>query len=116
MAGNSPEEIKAAMRTYLKVGIVLFVGTVITVLVAVVPAFDLGDKGFSNTDKVVGLLIASVKASVVMYFLMHLNHEKKMVYCIFAGSIFFGLCLYFITRMGFIDPITAPSFFSGLAS
>ena len=116
MAGDSPEQIKKAMKTYALVGVGLFIGTILTVAVAVIPELDFGDKGFSHSDLVIGLLIASAKASLVMYFLMHLSDEKKLVYFIYAMAIFFGLALYFITKMAFVDPIVDPNFFSGLLS
>ena len=114
MAGDSPEEIKKAMKTYAMVGVGLMIGTILTVAVAVVPELDFGLKGFSTTDLVIGLLIASGKASLVMYFLMHLSDEKKLIYFVYAMSIFFALALYFITKMAFVDPITALNFFDGL--
>ena len=39
---DTPEAIKKSVRTYLFVGGVLFLGTIITVLVATVPALDVG--------------------------------------------------------------------------
>jgi len=114
MAGDSPEEIKKAIKKYCLVGAVLFCGTVLTVAVAVIPALDIGQKGFSVGDLIIGLLIASVKASLVMYIFMHLNAEKKLVYFIYAMSIIFALCLFFLTRMSYEDPIHAEHFFDGL--
>jgi len=116
MAGDSPEEIKKAMKLYLVIGGCLFVGTVLTVAVAVVPWMDYGDKGFSTGDLVIGLLIASIKASLVMYFFMHLNNEKQLVYLVYAMSAFFALCLYFLTKLAFVDPIQYLGFFNGVAN
>jgi len=114
MAGDSPEEIKKAMKKYSIIGGCLFIGTILTVAVAVVPALDFGNKGFSTTDLVIGLAIASVKASLVMYIFMHLNSEKKMIYFFFAMAIVMAIFLYFLTKMAFNDPIYDPNFFSGL--
>lgn len=114
MAGDSPEEIKKAIKKYCIIGGCLFIGTVLTVAVAVWPPLDFGNRGFSQTDLVIGLLIASVKASLVMYVFMHLNAEKKLVYFIYAMAIVFALFLYFLTSMAFSDPIKADHFEKGL--
>ena len=60
-----------------------------------------------------GLLIASVKASLVMYIFMHLNHEKKLIYLIYGMAGFFAHCLFLITKMAFADPIHYPGFSKG---
>ncbi len=77
---DSEADIKKAIRTYIFVGALLFCGTVVTVAVATIPALDIGGHGFDTADLVLGLLIACVKASLVMMIFMHLNHEKKLVY------------------------------------
>jgi len=114
MAGDSPEEIKKAIKKYMVIGGCLFVGTVLTVAVAVIPALDVGAKGFSTGDLIIGLLIASVKASLVMYVFMHLNAEKKLVYFIYAMAIVFAIFLFILTLMAFVDPIYAENFWQGL--
>lgn len=114
MAGDSPEEIKKAVKKYALVGACLFIGTLLTVAVAVVPWMDYGNKGFSTGDLVIGLLIASVKASLVMYYFMHLNSEKKMIYFFGVLAIIMALFLYFLTKMAFVDPIQDVNFIKGL--
>jgi len=113
MAADSPEALKKQLKLYGVIGGCLFIGTILTVAVAVVPALDFGDRGFSQGDLVIGLLIASVKASLVMYIFMHLNHEKKLIYLIYGMSGFFAICLYFLTKLSFIDPIKYVGFFTG---
>ena len=108
---DSPEEIQKAIRKYLIVGAILFAGTVLTVLVATVEFLDVGKHGFDTADLILGLAIATTKASLVGYFFMHLNHEKKAVYWIFFGSLFFCACLYFITAWTKADPIHDPLFY-----
>ncbi len=71
---DSPEAIQKSLRLYTLIGGVLFAGTIITVMVATVPALDFGKHGFDVADMVLGLLIASVKASLVAAIFMHLNH------------------------------------------
>ena len=83
---DSPDEIRKKTKTYLVVGSVLFIGTVLTVMVATQEWLDFGGHGFDAYDCIVGLCIASIKASLVAAIFMHLNHEKKAIYWIFFGS------------------------------
>ena len=107
---DSPEAIKKSVKTYTLVGLVLFVCTVLTVAVAYVPALDFGGHGFDTSDAIIGLLIATVKASLVAFIFMHLNHEKKLIYLLFGIGLFFGAALILLVALAFYDPIT----FNGL--
>jgi cytochrome c oxidase subunit 4 len=110
---DTPEAIQKAVRTYMFVGGILFIGTIITVLVAVVPAFDVGRHGFDAWDCVLGLAIATVKASLVAFIFMHLNHEKKMVYWLFASGLVMVCSLGGLTALAMLDPIVDTFFYSG---
>lgn len=110
---DTPEAIRKSIRTYLFVGAVLFIGTVVTVMVATVPWLDIGRHGFDWKDAVLGLAIASVKASLVAAIFMHLNHEKKAVYWIFASGIIFVIALFGLTGLAKYDPIHDPHFRDG---
>lgn len=74
------DEVRRSTRLYLLVGLILFCGTIATAAVATVPALDVGQHGFDKWDALLGLLIASFKASLVAAVFMHLNHEKKFIY------------------------------------
>jgi caa(3)-type oxidase subunit IV len=108
---DSPEAIKKATRTYLKVGAVLFGGTILTVAVATVPALDVGHHGFDVYDLLLGLAIASVKASLVALVFMHLNHEKRMIYMLFGLGLVGAIALFFLTWLAFEDPIFFDGFY-----
>ena len=103
---DSPEAIKKSIKLYTIIGLLLFVFTGITVAVATVPALDFGGHGFDAYDAVIGIAIASFKASLVALIFMHLNHEKKAIYWIFLGALAFGLILILLFAFGFLDPIT----------
>ncbi len=102
---DSPEAIKKATRTYLFVGALLFIGTVVTVAVATVPALDIGHHGFDVWDMVLGLLIATVKASLVAFIFMHLNHEKFTVYWIFGLGLLGAAFMAALLALAEGDPI-----------
>jgi cytochrome c oxidase subunit 4 len=81
-------ETTGARRTYLAVYIALLLSTGVTVLVSYV------NLGMMNV--VVALLIASVKASLVALFFMHLKSEDRLVWgfalvpIVFLAIIIFG--------------------------
>jgi caa(3)-type oxidase subunit IV len=102
---DSIEAIQKAKKTYLLVFGALLVGTVLTVLVATVPALDIGGHGFDMWDAVLGLCIATTKASLVAAIFMHLNHEKKLIYWVFFGAIFFFGCMGALFALAETSPI-----------
>jgi caa(3)-type oxidase subunit IV len=110
---DTPEAVRKSIRTYLFVGAILFIGTVVTVLVATVPALDVGHHGFDTKDAILGLAIATVKASLVAAVFMHLNHEKKAVYWIFGSGLVFVVALFGLIGLAKSDPIHDPYFNDG---
>jgi caa(3)-type oxidase subunit IV len=108
---DTAEAIRKSIRTYLIVGAALFVGTVLTVAVATVPALDIGHHGFDVWDAILGLAIAATKATLVAAIFMHLNHEKKAVYWIFGSGIVFVIALFGLTALAKSDPIFDPLFY-----
>jgi caa(3)-type oxidase subunit IV len=114
MAGDSPEAIKKATRLYLFIGLVLFAGTVITVAVATVPWLDFGKHGFDTMDLVIGLLIATVKASLVALIFMHLNHEKRLIYWLFGFGLVAVFFLVALIGLAKWDPIHYNGFRNGI--
>ncbi|MFD0892412.1 cytochrome C oxidase subunit IV family protein [Luteolibacter ambystomatis] len=102
---DSPEDIKKKTKTYLLVGGVLFIGTVLTYLVATQEFLDFGKHGFDRDDCLIGFAIASVKATLVAAIFMHLNHEKKAVYWIFFGSFITAASLAGLTALAYFSPI-----------
>ncbi|MBJ07218.1 MAG: hypothetical protein CMO40_08925 [Verrucomicrobiaceae bacterium] len=102
---DTVEEIRNAQKKYLLIGLILFVFTIVTVAVATVPWLDFGAHGFDGIDAVIGLLIASVKASLVSVIFMHLNHEKRTIYFLIVLGVLMGLCLVVLTGWAFDDPI-----------
>jgi len=108
---DTPEAIRKAVRTYMAVGLILFAGTVLTVLVAECEFLDFGGHGFDTIDCLIGLAIALTKATFVALVFMHLNHEKKAVYWIFGGSFVFVAALYGLTAFAKSDPIHDPFFY-----
>jgi caa(3)-type oxidase subunit IV len=110
---TSHEEIQKSKRIYLIVFAALMVGTILTVLVATVPALDIGRHGFDAADCILGLAIATIKATLVAAIFMHLNHEKKAVYWLFGSGIAAVISLAALTALAMGDPIFDTFFYSG---
>jgi caa(3)-type oxidase subunit IV len=109
----SHEEIQKSKRTYLIVFGILMLGTILTVLVATVPALDIGRHGFDAADCILGLTIATIKATLVAAIFMHLNHEKKAIYWLFGSGIAAVISLGGLTALAMGDPIFDKFFYSG---
>ena len=102
---DTPEEIQKAQKKYILIGLILFVFTVVTVAVATVPWLDFGEHGFDSKDAIIGLIIASFKASLVGAIFMHLNHEKKTIYVVLLIGALMGIALIGLIGWSFEDPI-----------
>ncbi len=110
---DTPEAIKKSIRTYIIVGLILFGGTCLTVAVAEFSWLDFGRHGFDKVDALIGLTIASIKATLVAYIFMHLNHEKKAVYWLFGSGLCMVCSLAGLTWLAMSDPIFDKFFYSG---
>lgn len=102
---NSVEEIQKSKKTYMLVFGALLVGTVVTVLVATVEFLDIGKHGFDKWDAILGLLIATIKASLVGLIFMHLNHEKKAIYWIFISALVLCASMFALLFLAKYSPI-----------
>ena len=69
------------IRIYLVIALALLVGTVVTVVVA---SFD-----FGSWNIVIALIIAGVKASLVVLYFMHLKYDNRIYGLIFLTAIAF---------------------------
>src|SRR5207342_3863664 len=91
MEHSDSAAIKKSVRTYMLVGLLLYIGTIITVAVNQVHlAVPLAIT--------VALIIATIKGSAVASVFMHLSHEKKWIY----GSLI-------LTIIGFVILMLVPS-------
>jgi cytochrome c oxidase subunit 4 len=86
---SDPAAIRKHIRTYLMIGGLLFVFTVITVLANQV---DLAVPAAIT----VALIIAAIKGSMVAAVFMHLSNEKKWVYGSLLLTVLFFIVLIFI--------------------
>jgi cytochrome c oxidase subunit 4 len=95
---HDAEHIKAHVRKYLMVFGALLVGTVITVLMYFVYLPSVA------ATVAVALFIATIKASLVACYFMHLIDEKKMIYTLLFATVFFFAGLMTLTLWANGDP------------
>ncbi|HEX6100604.1 MAG TPA: cytochrome C oxidase subunit IV family protein [Thermoanaerobaculia bacterium] len=85
---NDPEHVRAEIRRYLMVFGALAVLTIVTVAISQLhlPTWQ---------AIALGLLVATVKGSLVAAFFMHLLSERKLIYAVLVLTVFFfGLMLW----------------------
>ena len=96
---SSPEQLKKDIRIYLFIFGALLVGTLLTVWAA---TFE-----FNHSHPKIGitiaLIIATVKASLVAGYFMHLISEKKVIYATLATTAFFFVGLMGLTLWAMHD-------------
>ena len=95
-------DISKHIRGYLIIGATLIVGTILTVLASYV---NLGHSG----NIILALVIATVKASLVALFFMHLISEKQMIYLVLSFTAFFFTGLMAITIYAYHDFPATPA-------
>ena len=87
---HSHEAIKKHNKVYMAVFVALLIGTVLTVWL-----------NYFHFDSValtvsIALFVATVKASLVAGFFMHLISEKKAIYAMLAATVFFFAALMYL--------------------
>ena len=94
--GHSKESIQEHIRVYLMVFGALAVLTVITVLASFIEV--------STSEGIfLALIIASVKASLVAGYFMHLITEKGMIISILLLTVFFLFIMIFLPLISYTD-------------
>jgi cytochrome c oxidase subunit 4 len=91
-------EIKKHVRVYVTVFVALMALTLVTVAVSTLHLSVAGAIA-------VALLIATVKASLVASYFMHLISEKKVIYGTLILTAIFFAALMFLPVSQFFDPI-----------
>ena len=81
--GHDAHDVRKDVRKYIFVFVALLVGTVLTVFMYYVHLHSVA------LTIVVALFIATIKASLVAGFFMHLISERKAIYSILLATAFF---------------------------
>ena len=86
MSAGEHHDIKKEVKRYLLIFYALMVLTVVTVAVSYLHLEI-------REAIILALIIATVKASLVACFFMHLISEKKLIYIILSFTVFFFIAL-----------------------
>lgn len=95
---HSPEEVAKHKKVYLAVFVALLVGTIVTVWLNSVH-FD-----SVKVTITIALFVATIKATLVACYFMHLISEKKMIYIILGFTVFFCIGLMALTLTSVANP------------
>jgi caa(3)-type oxidase subunit IV len=86
------DDIASHIPKYLKIGLLLCIFTGITVALSFV---DFSEWGLgTDSNMIIGMIVAAFKASLVCLIFMHLNHEKKLIYKFLAITTAFAIVLF----------------------
>lgn len=103
---DSPEEIKKSVRKILWIGGILAVCTVLTVWLSTVELATHGQ------NIIVGMILATIKATLVALIFMHLNHEAKLIYKFLAFTLVFVTALFLLFYWSSLDPLVFKDFYA----
>ncbi len=98
MDAHASDDIAKHVRTYMMVFGALMVLTIATVGVSYLHLE-------SHEAIIVALVIATVKASLVALFFMHLKHERAVIYWVLALTVAFFIVLMFVPLLTSLDKI-----------
>jgi cytochrome c oxidase subunit IV len=97
MATVGKEHHIIPFKTYLVVLITLLVFTVITVAAARVD--------FGAANAYIAMLIASIKAALVMLYFMHLKYDDRAYPVIFFTGVFFLVLMYGLSELDIVTRV-----------
>ena len=89
--GHGAHDVSKEVRKYLLVFGALLIGTLLTVWASYI------NFGTPGANIIVALVIATVKATLVAGFFMHLVDERKLIYGVLGATVFFFVGLMYIT-------------------
>jgi caa(3)-type oxidase subunit IV len=98
------EDLQKHVKTYVKIGIILGVATIITVALSY---YEFPTHGMNI---IVGMIVAAIKASLVGLIFMHLNHERSLIYKVLVFTTVFVLAMFVLVYFTHGDPLTFKSF------
>ena len=85
--GHDAHDVSSHIKQYLLIGATLIVFTVITVAISFI---DFG----GNNNMIVGMAVATFKASLVAAIFMHLNAERPLIYKVLIFTVVLAIVLF----------------------
>lgn len=100
------EEIQKSIKKYLFIGAALMVLSGLTVWLSYV------ELPTHSLNIIVGMILATIKASLVALIFMHLNHERPLIYKVLAFTVVFVLALFVLFIFSASDPLVFEGFYN----
>jgi|UniRef100_UPI0037844C1F caa(3)-type oxidase subunit IV len=100
------EEIQKSVRKYIIIGVALLALSGFTVWLSTV---ELPTHGLNI---LVGMIVATFKASLVALIFMHLNHERPVIYKVLAFTVVLALVLFVLFVLSARDPLVFEGFYN----
>ena len=98
-ADGDHSHVESHAKAYLAVGAILLALTGFTVFLSYV------DFGSQSRNIIVGMVVATFKASLVAAIFMHLKGEKKTIWQFLIMTTIFAIGLFMLTLLANGDPI-----------
>jgi caa(3)-type oxidase subunit IV len=105
MADNV-EAIQKSIKWYIIIGLILIAFSGLTVGLSFV------ELRTHSLNILVGMILATIKATLVALIFMHLNHERKLIYKILAFTAALAIVLFTLFILAHEDPLEFPGFYA----
>ncbi|OYW77454.1 MAG: hypothetical protein B7Z37_04235 [Verrucomicrobia bacterium 12-59-8] len=105
MADNV-EAIQKSIKWYIIIGVLLIVFSGLTVGLSYV------ELPTHSLNILVGMILATIKATLVALIFMHLNHERSMIYKILLFTVVLAVVLFALFIFAHEDPLVFPGFYA----
>ena len=105
MADNI-EAIQKSIKWYIIIGVLLIVFSGLTVGLSYV------ELPTHSLNILVGMILATIKATLVALIFMHLNHERSMIYKILLFTVVLATVLFALFIFSHEDPLVFPGFYA----
>lgn len=105
MADNI-EAIQKSIKKYIAIGVLLIFFSGLTV------ALSYWELPTHSLNILVGMILATIKATLVALIFMHLNHERPLIYKILAFTTVFVIVLFVLFVLSHGDPLEFKGFYS----
>jgi caa(3)-type oxidase subunit IV len=99
-----PAELQKHVKTYLWIGLFLLFATGATIAIAFY------EFPTHSMNIIVGMIVATIKASFVALIFMHLNHERPLIYKFLAFTTVFCFVLFVLFICSNADPLNDHNF------
>ncbi|WP_397383174.1 cytochrome C oxidase subunit IV family protein [Prosthecobacter sp.] len=105
MADNI-EAIQKSVKWYLIIGAILILASGATVWLSYV------ELPTHSLNILVGMILATIKATLVALIFMHLNHERSMIYKILLFTVVLAVVLFALFIFSHEDPLVFSGFYA----